>query len=361
MRRKVRSPLMLPHIQTVRKGGKVYRYARPPKGQRVKLPDLPIDHPEFLAAYQRALAPKPVTSRAPSGSIAAMVDAFQRSDRYLSLGATYRTAICRHLGIIRAEAEDAEARHLKPVDIRADLAPLAPNIAAARLKAWRLLCSWGAETELLASDPSEGIKRKRLVQGQGFLPWDPEHIEAFRARWPFGTPQRLCMEVIFWTGARISDAVLIGEGMVGRDGILAFRQVKTGEIAYVPWTCPLPAYAVHLQPDRDLLHAALAARTSRHMTFLATAQGRSRSHKSIGNLISEAAADAGFDRSAHGLRKSRAMALAEGGATTHQIASWTGHMTLAEVQHYTESANRRAAVMGETVNRPDPAIGTTEK
>ncbi|WP_337248116.1 tyrosine-type recombinase/integrase [Rhodovulum sulfidophilum] len=44
--------------------------------------------------------------------------------------------------------------------------------------------------------------------------------------------------------------------------------------------------------------------------------------------------------SSHGLRKACARRLAEAGATTNQIASVTGHKTLALVQHYTAAAER---------------------
>ena len=38
-------------------------------------------------------------------------------------------------------------------------------------------------------------------------------------------------------------AVMIGPGMIGRDGVLSFRQVKTGGFAFVPWSGPVPAFA----------------------------------------------------------------------------------------------------------------------
>ena len=348
MRRQVRgSSVSLPHIQTVWRRGRVYRYARPPKGARVRLPDLPLDHPDFLDAYAKAMKTRPAVNRAAAGTIAAMVEAFRRSKAWTDgYSESYRRAIAKHLEAIIEQSEDAKAAHLRATHIRADLAPLPPNVAAQRLKAWRLVCAYGVGASMISEDPSEGVKRKRLAKTDGHLPWSRDHIEAYRARWPLDTPQRLCMEVLLWTGARIADSVMIGEGMVGRDGVLAFRQAKTGNDAFVPWTCPLPAYAAHLEADRSELHRALAARSSRHMTFLATAYGKSRSHKAVGNYISDAARAAGFDRSAHGLRKSRAIALAEGGATTHQIAAWTGHVTLSEVQHYTEKTNRRNAVRG---------------
>lgn len=55
---------------------------------------------------------------------------------------------------------------------------------------------------------------------------------------------------------------------------------------------------------------------------------------------------AGVKKTAHGLRKTRATVLAEGGATASQIAAWTGHKTLAEVEHYTREYDRMRAVMG---------------
>lgn len=363
MRRKIRgSTVSLPHVQTIHKGDKVYRYARPPKGKRVRLPDLPMDHPEFLAAYADAMQATAPLVRAPAGTIAAMVEGFRRSPAWQNgYSESYRKALAIHFEAIIQQAEDAKAAHLRAAHIHADIAALPPNAAARRLKAWRLVCAFGKRSDLLTEDPSEGVKRVRIVKTEGYLPWTRDHIDAFRARWPLESPQRLCMEVLLWTGARIADSVMIGEGMVGRDGVLCFRQTKTGHEAFVPWTCPLPDYAVHLEEDRDTLHAALAARKQRHMTFLATAWGKTRSHKAVSNYISQAAAAAGFDRSAHGLRKSRAIALAEGGATAHAIAAWTGHVTLSEVQHYTEKMNRRNAVRGteqkqNSVNQPDPSV-----
>jgi len=137
--------------------------------------------------------------------------------------------------------------------------------------------------------------------------------------------------------------VRLGPGMVNRDGVLAYRQQKTGGIAYVPWTCALPPYVT--TADRDMMLAAIAP-LSGHMTYLATRADRPRSGKSIGGDLAAAARKAGLNRTAHGLRKSRATFNAEGGATAHQIAAWTGHESLSEVAHYTRAVDRMRAVMG---------------
>ena len=82
------------------------------------------------------------------------------------------------------------------------------------------------------------------------------------------------------------------------------------------------------------------------MTFLATEYGSARSEKGLGNMIRAAAREVGIEKSAHGLRKSRGIALAEAGLSAHGIMAWLGHQTLKEAQHYTEEADRWRAVIG---------------
>lgn len=336
----------LKHLQTIYKGGKVYHYLRAPGAKRQRLPDLPIDSAPFLAAYAAALTVAEVKTKAKPGTIALMIEGYLSSRDHLDRSDSYRRTIRRHAEAIKEQAEDALAAHLTTEDIADDLEPLAPNAAADRLKTWRAICAYGKTKRLLTVDPSLAARRKAIPKTIGHPAWTDAEIERYRAKWPVGTVQRLTFELIFWTGARISDAVLIGPGMVGRDGVLQFSQQKTGEPAFVPWTCQPPAYALRMLKDRQQLHLALEARSEKHMTFLATTHGRTRSSKALGHLVSEAADAAKIDKSAHGLRKARAKALAEAGATVHQIAAWTGHITLEEVEHYTREANRRAAVRG---------------
>jgi integrase len=337
----------LRHIQRIRTATGWRLYLRAPGRPRVRLPDLPETDPAFLRAYLAALADAPATPapRAPQDTIAATVELYRRSSDFAGLSATYRRTLARHLDAIVTRGGKALARDLAPRHVAADLRGLAPHAGRERLKAWRALCRWAAGAGLIPADPARSVPPPRAPQTDGHPPWTADEVARFRARWPMGTVERLAFEVLAWTGARVSDAVRLGPPMVGRDGVLAFRQVKTGDMAYVPWSGPLPAWARPLEAERALALAAVAARPSGHLTWLATTRG-TRSAAGLGNLIGEAATAAGVPKSAHGLRKARAAALADLGATTHQIAAWTGHQTLSEVARYTAAADRRRAVTG---------------
>lgn len=362
MRRQIReTTVTLRHLQPIRRGDKTYYYLRIPGQKRVTLPRLPKDHPDFLAAYAAAIAAAPTAIRAAPGTIRAAIEGYLRSAAWLALSPGYRRILRRHLDAIREQAEDARIAHLRADHIQADLRPLTPVQARDRMKAWRALCGHALDQHMIKADPSEGVRRPPAIGHTPHPAWTADQIAAFRARWPIGSPQRAVMELLYWTGARIGDACRLGPGMVGRDGVLTFRQQKTGDPAYVPWTSPLPLHAAAMLADRDLMHQAVAACSTGHMTYLATAAGRTRSHKSAGHLIAKAAEAAGFDRSAHGLRKSRAVALAEAGANPLQIGAWTGHHSLAEVAHYVQEADRKRAVLGteqdqNPVNTPKPAV-----
>lgn len=336
-------------VMTVKRRGKTYRYLRRRGKKLIPLPgDVPMDHPDFLEAYSKAVRQLPPRGdTAPSGTISALIAVAAASERFKAFGASYRAIMHRHFDAIHERYGHLNARGLRDKFIREDIEQASAK--PARHKAWRFLCTVGHEKEILPTDPSRGIK-KPVETTEGHPPWEQDEIDAFRERWPIGTARRAAFELIYWTGCRISDAVLIGPGMIGRDGILGYRQKKTGDDAYVPWTCPLPAYAEHMDAERQEVLAALR-HLEGHMTFLATAHGRPRSVNGLGNMIREAAREAKVEKSAHGLRKSRAIALAEAGGSSHQIGSWTGHQTLAEIEHYIRKANRRRAVMG---TNPDP-------
>ena len=335
----------LKHVKTVTKpNGRQFTYLAVPGQKLVRLPDEPHDSPDFLMAYASAMAAGEQARKgrklAP-GSIAQALASYQTSSYFLQLAPSTRSQRARHVSKIAETWGQAKLGDLRRQHIEADLSKLTGHAANNRLKTWRGFCAWAKATRTIAADPSDGVDKRIVKKSDGFAPWTSDDIENFRNFWSIGTPQRLAMELVYWTAARASDSVRLGPGMITKDGWLNFRQKKTDGDVSIPFSRRLPAFAVGMQGDLDQLKAAIDA-APRHMTWLVTQHGKSRSHKAFSSWFAGAATAAGAGgKSAHGLRKARAEALAEAGATAHQIAAWTGHETLAEVQRYSKSADRR--------------------
>lgn len=335
----------LKHIKIITKpNGRQFTYLAVPGHKLARLPDAPKDSAEFLIAYSAALAASKTDKqgrKVATGSIAAAIVSYQQSAEFSGMAVTTRQQRRGHLSKIADTWGTGRLSDLRASHIEADIAKLPPHPANNRRKAWRGLCAWAKKSRLIVSDPSAEVGKAKTAKSDGFKPWTKEEIEAFREHWPVTKPQRLAMELIYWTAARASDSVRIGPGMVTKDGWLTFRQRKTGGEVSIPFSRALPNFAQSMQADLDLFVAAIS-HAPRHMTWLVTMHGKPRSEKAFSSWFAEAAADAGVvGKSAHGLRKARAMALAEAGATAHQIAAWTGHESLSEVQRYSKAADRK--------------------
>lgn len=317
------------------------------EGQRIPMPDFPKDHPEFLARYAEIAKQFGETPQASAhhstGTIGANIRAFMASDHYMTRAASTRAQWRRILEKIETDYGAAMLKDLMPRHIRKDLASLKPHPANNRLKVWRALGKWWVNAGLIDVDPARDVTARETPETKGHQPWTRAEIEAFRARWPYETPQRLALELLYWTGARRSDAVRLGPGMVDREGWLIYSQQKTGGRVEVPLSAPAPDWA---EPD-DHLAQALAARPTRHMTWIITAGGHPRSAKAFGAWMSNAASAAGITgKTAHGLRKSRGVIMRENGATIDQRMAWLGHDSASEAHHYGRDADARRIISG---------------
>lgn len=201
------------------------------------MPDLPPDHPDFLAAYAEAAGSiKPVRAKASSGSLNLAVEGYLKSDVFLvSLGEGTRAARRPMLDEIRERYGHGRVVDLRTKHIEADLERFAGHARNNHLKAWRGFGKWLSETYKIA-DPTTEARKAPVAQSDGRPPWSEDEIEAFRAHWSINTPERLAFELIYWTGARISDSVRLGQGNVDRDGWIAFCQQKTWLFFERHWT-----------------------------------------------------------------------------------------------------------------------------
>jgi integrase/recombinase XerD len=331
----------------IKPNGRRYIYRR--VGETLHaLPDLPENHPDFLNAYAAAgAAPDRKRSRAPAGSIAELIDRYLASPDHARLAPSSRAVWRRTLDRIREKAGAALLRDLRADHLRRDIRLLTPGAAANRLKAWRSILRYAIEEGMIAADPSQGLRKPR-GEVTPHRQWTRAEIDAYRAHWPQGTPERTAMEVIYWTGARCIDAARLGWQMVDADGWLGYTQEKTKG----PATCPvrnLPAWARTMASDHAAFRAALPAD---RLQWIVTQTGKPRSVKGLSQWLSRAATLAKLpaDCTAHGLRKARASALAEAGATASQIGAWTGHQSLSEIAHYTRAADQKG-ILGAEQNR----------
>ncbi|KPU84294.1 hypothetical protein JI58_04720 [Marinosulfonomonas sp. PRT-SC04] len=344
MRRGVRNIVRLKHLNKAGHwpSGNPRMYYRPKGEKAIKLPDLPVNSPEFIAAYVSASGGQQPTKKHLTGSIGAAVRAYMASDAYLTMAGSTRSRWSNFLGDIVDKYGKAPIGGLKPKHIRAALADFPAHPANNRLKVWRSLCRWACEAGLIENDPAAAVSPRKTPSTGGHEPWNREDIAVFRTHWPIDTPERLALELLFWTGARISDAVRLGPAMIDKDGWLTFSQTKTGGQVEVPFYAPAPTFSEADEHLKDAINHA-----PRHLVFMITAFGKPRSVKAASQWFSAAAKKAGIQgKTAHGLRKLRAIVMAENGASPHQIAAWTGHETLAEVQRYTNKANKRRTISG---------------
>ena len=344
--RRSRSGFRLKGLKRYSSGGVDYIYHR---ASGVRLPSLPENDPAFIKAYMSAAEDTPKKAqRAGAGSIEAVTSAYLVSQPFHDLSESYQSLIRRELMKLTGKGATVPFHQIRKQHIISDMKGLAPNAANKRLKAWRCLCKH-AHGVHRGDDPSEGIKAIPRKKTEGHTPWTKDDISRYRDYWNIDTPERLALELIYWTGARMSDAVRLGRGMVDSDGWLNFTQKKTGGSVSVPLDRTVPDFCD--PTDLASLHQAISSQ-AKHMTFIVTSYDASRSHKGASQWFARTARTAGITgKTAHGLRKSRSISLAENGATTHQIGAWTGHESLAEVAHYTKNASKKRLLEGPKQER----------
>lgn len=334
-----------------------YRHTTP----ATPMPDAAKNSPEFLKAYAAAVNGEPVTNRGrvqhPTGTIGAGVRAFLASDSYMSRAASTRAVWRRMLEDIERRYKRAKLADLRSAHIRKDLARLPPHPANNRLKVWRALGRWWVDAGLLEKDPAFAVRPRKAPASDGHEPWTVDDADAFRAHWRIGTMQRLAFELLFLTGASIGDAVTLGPRNV-KDGWLTYTRAKSKTLCTVPLFTTAPDF----YPDNAHLCACLEL-APRHLTWLSTARGASRSKKAAGQWFAKAARDAGIEgKSAHGVRKLLAAYMAERGATPEQRMAILGHDTTRQTQAYSKSADARRIIQGTNFdNSPEQVVKLDRK
>lgn len=317
--------------QVKRAGDRIDRYYRHPSGRMILLPDLAENHPDFVKAYHEAAASDAQPRRKVEGSLRHVAGLYQSSTAWKSLGQQTRQQRARILKLILevggkgVTAGDLAIIEIQTRHIQRDIDKFTANVARNRMKVWRGLMKY-AKGIWRDDDPSRAVEVPKY-EITGHHTWTDDEIAQFRAFHKSGTRERMALELLLWSAARKADAVGLGRQHVRR-GHLTYTQNKTGVTVTIPVT--------------DEFDREMAQMPASQMLFMITSRGKGHSEKAFGAWFKAACKAAGLPPRCvvHGLRKARARIMAENGATTSMIAAWTGHKTLAEVQHYTDEADR---------------------
>jgi integrase len=221
-----------------------------------------------------------------------------------------------------------EHRHVKMLlDAKAHM----PGSAHVFMSSLSVLMQFARDIGLRPDNPCTGIKRPKLSK-DGHRTWTDADIDQFAKRHPIGSKERLALELLICTSQRGGDIVKMGPQHVrpiNGERFIDVKQQKTGWEGSIPI---LPSLA-----------AALAATPSGHLAFLVTEKGKPFSRGYFTRWFRQACKEAGLEPglTPHGLRKGFCRRAAEAGWSPHEIAAFTGHKTLKEVERYTRAASQR--------------------
>jgi integrase len=322
-----------------RKNERVRYYFRRRGFKAIPLPGVPGSE-AFMEAYQMALGAIPDTDRpevgacrTEPGTINALVVAYYKSAEWANLANDTRSSRRRIIEKFRAQHGSKRARLLSREHVAKMLCEITrPTAKRSWLKAIRGLLKHAVPT-MRKDDPTEGIASIKLPKTKGHHNWSDAEIAQYRAYWPLGTQQRLVMEFALETVSRRGEVVRLGPQHVytGSEGEPRIRIQRNHGSEDVD---------IEISPE---LEAACDAMPRHHLTYIVTAHGKPRSKYGLGNDFAKWVRAARLPNHCrlHGLKKSGMRRRAEAGNTTHELMAFSGHKTLAEVQRYTEAANKK--------------------
>ena len=299
--------------------------------------------PQFMAAYKAALAGQPALpsspyDRASPGTVKWLIDRYRDSQTWQAYSSdTRRQREFIFLQIV-AKAGNEALRNVTRGAIARGRDERAKTPAQARhyMEAVRGLFSWALDAQLVAFDPSTGLKDPPRKKGGGFRVWTEEEVRCYEARWPIGTQQRVWLDVLLYSGLRRGDAVRLGRGHVRvfnskgqRIRVHTIATQKSGETVEV--TLPI---LPQLQMTLDAGPAGVE-------TYIAGLRGGPFTKESFGTAFAAACKLAGVPGRAHGLRKLGASRAANNGATVNQLQALFGWTDVKMPMLYTRSADRK--------------------
>ena len=181
--------------------------------------------------------PRPAVgaSRTEPGSVNAAVVSYYGSAVFANLAPGTRRQRRYLLERFRAEHGDKRVALLQRdhIDHMVAAAKAAtPSAAKIFLQTVHALMAHCIAARLRDDDPTVGVKSAK-TRSAGIHTWTEDDIAAFEKRHPVGSPARLALGLLLFTGQRRSDVIRMGRQHV-RDGVLHVTQQKTGAALAIP-------------------------------------------------------------------------------------------------------------------------------
>jgi hypothetical protein len=329
-RRRRKGVKLPPHVHAVTARGKPYYYFQPHRAtarerERVKLPGDPSNadgtpNAEWWDFYRKC-AGEPAPKVA-ADSFSALIAAYKASPEWRQLSAktqqtynSYLVEIEHKSGGLRAAG--VEARHVLALrDQKADM-PAAANYIVRALPA---MLTWSIPRGYRRDNPC--LHFKQLKGGEGYAPWDWDHIIHFR--------ENVSKPGLWWVAALALYSGQRQSGDLGMllsgisDGFLSVVQQKTGKKLRIPMHKDLRAVLQEI-PKRTVTVLSNTYGQPWTSDGFRTSWGKELDRKAMAPLRK-----AGLVF--HGLRKSAVVFLLEAGCTDAEVSAITGQL-LQMVEH----------------------------
>ena len=240
--------------------------------------------------------------------------------------------------------------------IRDEKRDTAPTVGSRRVKDISALYKWAGKVSVgLAvgmKNPADGVEDLPNTKinddgSTGHKPWTPDLIDQFLGVYGLGSMQYLAMRIFEFTGARVSDAYLMGPHTEYEPGQLRWVETKnsgkvdkdTGKTLRptITTTVMLPGLREAIDAARD------QAKIISLDTWLLSSKGQPfKGAKSFSQWFVKHALRAGIPEgyTPHGIRKADAIRCAEGGASAKQLMALFGWSKMATAEEYVTMASQ---------------------
>lgn len=318
-----------PYIQKeVTRHGKIVWYFRRGKEKRIRLPGA-FGSAEFNDAYNAVLSGQPVEKRAqaPRTSLRWLVDRYYESGRFINLAKGTQKNQRLVLEKVCSTGGSLNFKAITKKDIIAGKVrrEAKPNSAVAYVVTMKVLFNFAKDSGWIYENPADGVDVK-VPKTDGFHTWTPEEVQKFQSHYAIGTIPRLAMDIMLYTGLRISDAFRLGPQHI-RDGYITMKTQKTKSEVSIPLLPPLAE--------------SISATKVRGLLFLPSPSGGVWPDTSASRWFKQRCREAGVPGTAHGLRKAGATFAAENGATPHELAAMYGWASTKMAEVYTRKADKQ--------------------